>query len=144
MTQTEAKNATQSETFATPDIAEERRADGTIIQWSRAALGSYERSVPEVLRARAAAHPDRPLAAERGGWEPQRGNGDRDQEHDRWIQLTYGEGRRRADALAQAFLDLGLGPERPLMILSGNSLAHLLVSLGAHTAGVPVMPISVA
>ena len=30
------------------------------------------------------------------------------------------------------------------MILSGNSLEHLLVSLGAYAAGVPVMPISVA
>ena len=31
-----------------------------------------------------------------------------------------------------------------MMVLSGNSLEHLLVSLGAYTAGVPVMPISVA
>jgi feruloyl-CoA synthase len=122
---------THSETFTTPDIAAELRSDGTIIQTSRAALGSYEPSVPRVLRARAEAHPARFLAAERG-------------DGDRWIHLTYGEARRRADALAQAFLDLGLGPERPLMVLSGNSLAHLLVSLGAHTAGVPVMPISVA
>ena len=30
------------------------------------------------------------------------------------------------------------------MILSGNSVEHLLLSLGAYTAGVPVMPISVA
>jgi feruloyl-CoA synthase len=58
--------------------------------------------------------------------------------------LTYGEARRKADALAQAFLDLGLGPEKPVMILSGNSVEHLLVTLGAYAAGVPVMPISVA
>ena len=30
------------------------------------------------------------------------------------------------------------------MILSGNSIEHLLVSLGAYAAGVPVIPISVA
>jgi feruloyl-CoA synthase len=30
------------------------------------------------------------------------------------------------------------------MILSGNSLAHLLVLLGAYTAGVPILPISTA
>ncbi len=58
--------------------------------------------------------------------------------------LSYGEARANADALAQALLDLGLGPERPLMVLSGNSIEHLLLSLGAYTAGVPVMPISVA
>ena len=60
------------------------------------------------------------------------------------MKLSYGEARARADALAQAFLELGLGPDRPLMVLSGNSVEHLLVSLGAYTAGVPVMPISVA
>ena len=51
---------------------------------------------------------------------------------------------RKADALAGAFRDLGLGPDKPVMILSGNSLAHLLVSLGAYAAGAPAMPISVA
>ena len=30
------------------------------------------------------------------------------------------------------------------MILSGNSIDHALLTLGAHTAGVPVAPISVA
>ena len=47
-------------------------------------------------------------------------------------------------SLAGAFRDLGLGPDKPVMILSGNSLAHLLVSLGAYAAGAPAMPISVA
>jgi feruloyl-CoA synthase len=123
--------ALHTETFATPDIAMEHRDDGAIVLRSRRPLGEWERSVPGVLRARAQAHPDRPLAAARD-------------EHDRWAPLSYGEARQKADALAQAFLDLGLGPNRPVMILSGNSLQHLLVTLGAYTAGVPVMPISVA
>ena len=118
-------------TFAPPDIAMERRQDGTVLLSSRRPPAPWEASVPAVLRARASAHPDRPLAAQR----------DRD---DRWVQLSYGEARAKADALAQAFVDLGLGPERPVMILSGNSVEHLLVSLGAYAAGVPVMPISVA
>jgi feruloyl-CoA synthase len=118
-------------TFARPDIAMERRPDGTVILSSRQAVGAYEESVPAVLRARAAEHPDRPLAAQR----------DRD---DRWVELSYGEARAKADALAQAFVDLGLGPDRPVMILSGNSVEHLLVTLAGYTAGVPVAPISVA
>jgi feruloyl-CoA synthase len=121
----------QLETFAAPDIAMQTRADGAIILSSRQALGTSETSMAAVLRTRAAAHPDRPLAAQRD-------------EQDRWVPLTYGEARARADAIAQSFIDLGLGPERPLMILSGNSVEHLLVSLAAYTAGVPVMPISVA
>jgi feruloyl-CoA synthase len=87
--------------------------------------------VPAVLRARAAEHPDRALAAQRD-------------QQDRWVELSYGEARTKADALAQAFVDLGLGPDRAVMILSGNSVEHLLVTLAGYTAGVPVAPISVA
>jgi feruloyl-CoA synthase len=114
------------ETFASPDIAIDRRPDGVVILTSRAALTDWEPSITAVLRRRAAQHPDRPLAV----------HGDH--------ELTYGEAVRRADALAGAFSALGLGPDKPVMILSGNSLEHLLVSLAAYAAGTPVMPISVA
>jgi feruloyl-CoA synthase len=115
-----------TDTFATPDIATERRDDGTIILQSRVALTDWEPSITAVLRKRAAEHPDRTLAA----------HGDH--------ELTYGEALRKADTLARAFGALGLGPDKPVMILSGNSLEHLLVSLGAYAARTPVMPISVA
>jgi feruloyl-CoA synthase len=118
-------------TFAQPDIEMERRDDGSVILRSRQPLTEWEPSITAVLRRRAAEHPDRPLAAERDA-------------EDRWVTLTYAEAASKADALAGAFRDLGLGPEKPLMILSGNSLAHLLVSLGGYAARVPVMPISVA
>jgi len=119
------------ETFAAPDIAMQRREDGSVILSSRRSLREQEPSIPAVLRHRAAEHPDRPLAAQR---DPD----------GRWVTLTYGEAERRAVTLARAFPERGLGPDRPLMILSGNSLAHLVVSLGAYAARVPVMPISVA
>jgi len=119
------------ETFAPPDTAIERRPDGTTVLRSRHPLPAFKDSLDAVLSERSSAHPDRTFAAER----------DRD---GGWSQLTYGEARAKADALAQSLLDLGLGPERPVMVLSGNSVAHLLLSLGAYTAGVPVMPISVA
>ena len=119
------------QTFVAPDIAAERRDDGSIVLSSRRALGEIEPSITAVLRRRAAEHPDRPLAAQRDA-------------EDRWVTLSYGDAERRARALAAAFAQLGLGPGRPLMILSGNSLEHLVVSLGAYAAQVPVMPISVA
>ncbi len=119
------------ETFARPDVAMDRRQDGTIILRSRLPLPEWEPSITAVLRERAASHPDRPLAAQRDA-------------EDRWTTLTYGEARKKADALARAFGELGLGPAKPVMILSGNSLEHLLVSLGAYAAGAPAMPISVA
>jgi feruloyl-CoA synthase len=119
------------QTFVPPDIAMERHGDGSIVLSSRQPMAAEEPSIPAVLRKRAAEHPNRPLAAQR------------DQD-DHWTTLTYGEAQGRAEALARAFAALGLGPERPLMILSGNSLEHLVVSLGAYAAQVPVMPISVA
>ncbi len=119
-------------TFAPPDIEMERRDDGSVLLRSRMPLTEWEPSIAAVLRKRAAEHPDRPLAAER------------DAGSEEWTTLTYGEATRKADALASAVLELGLGPDKPLMILSANSIAHLLISLGAYAAGVAVMPISVA
>jgi feruloyl-CoA synthase len=119
------------ETFVPPDIEIERRSDGSLVLASRRAPADVEPSITAVLGRRAAEHPDRVLAAQRDA-------------QDRWITLSYGEAERRSRALAAAFVSLGLGPDRPLMVLSGNSLEHLLVSLGAYAAQVPVMPISVA
>jgi feruloyl-CoA synthase len=113
-------------TFASPDIEVVRRDDGSIVLRSRVPLPESESSITAVLRERAAEHPDRLLAAHRGA------------------TLTYGEAQERSDALAHAFRELGLGPDKPVMILSGNSLEHLLVSLAAYAAGAPAMPISVA
>jgi feruloyl-CoA synthase len=121
---------TSLELFSSPCIAAERRADGSTLLASEEPLGAYAPSMAHLFRRQATEHPDRLLAAERDG--------------DGWRELTWGEARATADALAQAFLDRRLGPDRPLMILSGNSLAHLLVLLGAYTAGVPVLPISTA
>ena len=119
------------QTFAAPDIEMERRDDGSYVLRSRRELTEWEPSVTAVLRKRAAEHPDRPLAAGRDA-------------DDRWVTLTYGEAARKAEILARAFRGLGLGPEQPVMILSGNSLEHLLVSLGAYAASAPAMPISAA
>ncbi len=119
------------QTFVPPEIEIERRDDGSAVLFSRRPPADIEPSIPAVLRQRATEHPDRPLAAQRDA-------------EDRWSTLTYGEAQRRSCALAQAFTKLGLGPGKPVMILSGNSLEHLLVSLGAYAAEIPVMPISVA
>jgi feruloyl-CoA synthase len=121
--------------FASPAIAAvdegEPRADGSLILRSTDPLGDYRVTVVHSLRAWAQADPGRLLVAERG---PDGG----------WLGRTYGEAVAAADAIGQALLDRGLGPGRPLLLLSGNSVDHLLVTLGAMTAGVPVAPVSVA
>ncbi|MES1240920.1 MAG: feruloyl-CoA synthase, partial [Acidobacteriota bacterium] len=59
-------------------------------------------------------------------------------------RITYGEAWRMARALATRMLADGLGPERPVMVLSDNSVDHALIGLGAMVAGVPVAPVSAA
>ena len=59
-----------------------------------------------------------------------------------WRKLTYGEARAAARSVAQALIDRNLGVERPVAILSGNSVDHALMGLGALIAGVPYAPVS--
>ena len=123
-------STTAAELFATPRVIAEGRDDGTLLLRSAEPLGPYAPSMAHLFRDHADAHADRPLTAQREG--------------EQWRSVSWGEARMVADGLAQAFLDRGLGPDRPLMVLSGNSVEHLLMTLGAHTAGVPVLPISAA
>ena len=84
-----------------------------------------------VLARQARDRPDADLLCERDAY----GN---------WRRASYGQAWQAARAIGQALLDRGLGPERPVMILSGNSVDHGLVTLGGFMAGVPVVPVSAA
>jgi feruloyl-CoA synthase len=117
--------------FAKVRITAEQAGDGALLLRSADELGDYPVTVLHSLRAWAAADPDYPLIAERG----------RD---GAWRTVTYGDAVAAADAIGQALIERGLGPARPLLILSGNGVNHLLMTLGALTAGVPVAPVSVA
>jgi feruloyl-CoA synthase len=117
-------------TFAAPRIEAEQRPDGRLLIRSAEPLGEHPVSVVHSFRAHAEAHPDRLLVAERGP------DGE-------WATSTWGEVRAQADRLAQGLLDRKL-TGRPVMILSGNSRLHLVVTLAAMTVGVPVVPVSVA
>ncbi len=59
-----------------------------------------------------------------------------------WISLSYGETRNTARRIAAGLLARGLSAERPLVILSGNDLEHMLLNMGAYYAGVPYAPVS--
>ncbi|MBO3672969.1 feruloyl-CoA synthase [Acinetobacter soli] len=61
-----------------------------------------------------------------------------------WIRLSYAETLQRAWHIAQALHQRNLSQERPLVILSGNDLEHLTLSMGAMLAGVPFSAISPA
>ncbi len=61
-----------------------------------------------------------------------------------WIRVSYGQALQAARSIGQALLDRGLSAERPVAILSENSLEHALLSLGCLYAGIPWCPVSPA
>ena len=115
--------------FAPPRVTAARAGDAVLLR-SAEALGEYPVSVVHSVREHARLTPDQPVIAERDGRD--------------WRLITYAEAVAAAAAIGQGLLERGLGPGRPLLILSGNSVDHLLVTLGAMTAGIPVAPVSVA
>jgi len=109
----------------------ERRADGRLLLGHAEPLAPHPPHLGHWLRHWAEAAPARDFLAERDG------NGG-------WRRLGYAEARDKTDRLSAALLAHRLGPERPLAILSGNSIAHALLTFAAIQVGVPVAPLSVA
>ena len=59
-----------------------------------------------------------------------------------WRHVTYAEAWTTARSIAQGLINRGLNAERPVAILSENSLEHALLALGCLVAGVPWTPVS--
>ena len=116
--------------FALRQVELQRRRDGTMLLRSPQPLGPTVRCVTEWLVHWAQEAPQRTFLAERSG--------------DGWRRVSYLEAHGAARRIGQALLDRGLGPERPVAILSDNGIDHALLSLGAQHVGVPVAPISPA
>ncbi|MGA3302326.1 MAG: feruloyl-CoA synthase [Methylovirgula sp.] len=108
----------------------ERRADGTLLARSPFALPVFTESVTARLDYWAAVAPQRSFLAERDGRA--------------WRHLTFAEARADTRALGQALLARGLSAERPLVILSENSIAHARLALASLYVGTPYAPISPA
>jgi len=109
----------------------ETRHDGTILIRQAAAIAAYPRCMTERFLHWADLDPDRLWMAERGA------DGE-------WQRVTYGEGATAIRAIGSGLLARGLSVERPLLILSGNSLAHAMMALGAQHVGIPSAALSPA
>jgi feruloyl-CoA synthase len=116
--------------FAPAAVEVERRADGAMMLRSPVELGAVARCVGDKLAGWASWMPHRVFLAEREGAG--------------WRRVSYGEAHDAARAIGQALLNRGLGPERPVLILSENSIDHALLALGAQYVGVPAAPVSTA
>jgi feruloyl-CoA synthase len=97
----------------------------------RGVLGPYPGRVSDWLLHWAAQAPERIFVAQRvsGG---------------AWRQLSYQQTLEQVRALGTHLLALPLSVERPIAILSGNSIEHLLLALAAMYVGVPYAPVSPA
>jgi feruloyl-CoA synthase len=117
--------------FAPPKVEVEKRADGTTLLRSPQKLDPYARCVTEWLVQWSDRAPERVFLAQRSP-------------SGSWRKLTYRETYGAVRRIAQALLDRGLGPERPVAILSDNGVDHALLALGAMHVGIPVAPVSPA
>ncbi|TQF28380.1 feruloyl-CoA synthase [Bradyrhizobium sp. UNPA324] len=117
--------------FGDPAVNIERRDDGTIYLRPKQLLGDYPARITERLHHWATTTPDRVFMAEREG-----GRG--------WRKITYAELLTASRHIASSLIARGLSAERPVVILSGNSIDHALLAFGAFYAGIPFCPVSPA
>ena len=111
----------------TTDVA--RRADGSLLLTPRRELVYSSHRMMDQLERWAAAAPDRICVARRGA------DGE-------WITVTYRQALDRVLQIAASLLKRSLSAQRPIVILSGNSIEHLLLAWGAMWAGIPYCPVS--
>jgi feruloyl-CoA synthase len=122
-------DAPSNEPFAPPAVELVRRERDQLF-YSRHALGSYARCSGEFLEHWARQAPERPFLMERDGAT--------------WRGLDYGDTLRNVRRIGAWLLGRELSLERPVAILSENSVEHALLSLACQHVGIPVAPISPA
>ena len=89
------------------DGLREDRADGSILLRSRVPLGPVARNTGEWLHDWAQKAPDRVFVAELSGHG--------------WRELRYAELLSRCERSLSSLLARGLGPEKPIVVISGNA-----------------------
>lgn len=110
------------------DISQERRADGTLLLTSNLPLEAVaDRTVDWVIEW-AIKTPDAVMIAERSGAG--------------WREITYAQGLEMVRALAAGLLAQGMGEDTPILVISGNSVNHGLLTLAAQYIGVPTVPVA--
>jgi feruloyl-CoA synthase len=117
--------------FWSPRFDIETRDDGTILMQQADPLPAHMPTLADYFDKWADATPDQVWIAQREA------GGD-------WRRITYGDGRDAARRIGASLLTMGLGPNKPLLILSGNSLQHALLAAACFYVGIPYAPVSPA
>jgi feruloyl-CoA synthase len=122
--------------LAPPATIREDRPDGSFVLRSPHALPPAVRCVGQWLEDWAQRTPEAVAFAEREVANGGNGAG--------WRELTWGQTRAAVGRLAQGLLDLNLPSGDPVVVLSDNSLDHLLLVLACQHVGRPVCTVSSA
>lgn len=111
-------------------VTREDRPDGSILLRSGYEIGPVANTTGDWLHEWAEKAPYRVAVSER----PASGPG--------WRNITYSELLEQVRAVAAALAGRGLGQDDAIVVMSGNGLDHLVLSLAAQYAGVPVVPLA--
>ncbi len=109
----------------------ERRDDGTLLLRPTGELQPYPPRWLDWLEQWAAKHGERVLAARRGG-------------DGQWQTISYAEMLARVRRIGMGLSSRDLSADRPILIISGNSLEHLTLTFAAIWAGIPYCSVSPA
>ena len=109
---------------------------GHIILKSTVSLKKRPHRITQRLMHWAKKTPDKVFIGQRSQFSPSRAGG--------WQTLTYAQTFEAVKSIAQYLLQTNVSPDRPIAILSENSLEHGLIALAALHIGVPYSPIAPA
>jgi feruloyl-CoA synthase len=113
------------------DIRRSDLPDGSILLASAVPLEPYPHRTTERLLHWATTRPSQVFLAQKN-------------KAGQWSGLTYAETLAAVEKIAQSLLERDLSAERPIAILSENSLEHALLALSALHVGLPYSAISTA
>ncbi|NDR56213.1 feruloyl-CoA synthase [Aliiruegeria sabulilitoris] len=114
--------------FRPHSVTRENRADGSILLTSNYLLGPVAEKTGAWLHHWASEAPDRVFLAERYGAG--------------WRRESYVSVLEKVRAIGTSLLARGMGPDTPILIMSGNGIDHGLLSLAAQYVGVPTAPVA--
>jgi feruloyl-CoA synthase len=114
--------------FKPHDVSSEQRSDGTLLLRSNTEMGDVVDTSADWLHRWSEEAPERIFLAERSG--------------SGWREETYQSTLQKVRAIAASLLARGMGPDTPILIMSGNGVDHGLLTLAAHYVGVPTAPIA--
>lgn len=114
--------------LAPQSVRVDTRHDGSRVVQANAPLGAVARNTGDWLHHWAAKTPDSVFLAQVSS--------------DAWVTVTYAETLRTVRRLAASLLLRDLGPDRPILMLSGNGVEHGLLTLAAQYVGIPTVPVA--